>query len=171
MGSCAAKVCRLHSLFRHCQRWICEASRSHPRLAPASLVNDAHASRAGEMTDSRSPDRRQPRHRPPKSPIGHESVPRPEFVRRAQGPILNSFSQCQVMADPCSIKAATEIEDEPISRHSCISANCLNSVKPITFSPRRCCRKRRNTSLAVSAEHITDRRQEFGNERPYIEGL
>jgi hypothetical protein len=90
-----------------------EASPSQSNLAPANLVDDAHASRAGAIIVSGSRDRRQTHHQPPKSAIDRAPAPRPKLVCPAREPISTFSAHGQAMLDPCSIKAATAIEAEP----------------------------------------------------------
>ena len=78
------------------------SERASPKgeLAPANLVDDAHASRAGAMIVSGSLDRRQTHHQPPKSAIDRVPAPRPKLVYPAREPISTFSAHGQAMAPP-----------------------------------------------------------------------
>ncbi len=75
-----------------------EALRLQRRLAPANLVEGAHANRIGVLIVPHSPDRHQTRGPSPISAIGHQSVPRPKFVSPSPRTKSIFFPHSQVMA-------------------------------------------------------------------------
>ena len=93
-----------------------EALRLQRRLAPANLVEGAHANRIGVLIVPHSPDRHQTRGPSPISAIGHQSVARLKFVRPLRGTKSIFSAHGQAMAELPINQGATESEEDPNTR-------------------------------------------------------